>query len=228
MWSAKISGVRDPLEQYHDVVRDHEQLVGPKLKEIRREVEAALGELRRLERRHLTRQRRALAEVRERLRRDARFVLRSVKFAVFAEGLAQASGRLPPALQVALPRDPTTWALEALPLPVAVAGCEAIQEEGYEGEHDCLRDVLGLGLRVGSVSCNLEIERGRRSLTQGFSGVPLVYQHQELAFQLDEHLQKLDLGETPTHRLSCEVAAIALYATPILLEEPAGVSFSYP
>lgn len=228
MWSAKIGGVRDPLERYHDVVRDHEQLVTPRLAQLRREVEETMGELRRLERRHLTRQRKALAMLRDRLRQDARFVLRSVKFAVFAEQLVQSSGWLPPGLRAPLERDPTAWSLDALPLPLLIARCESVQQEGYEGEHDCLQDVLSLDLRVGSIDLHTELERGRRSLSDGFREVPLVYQHQELAFQLDDHLGQLDLGEAATRRLSCEVAAVVLYAAPILLEEPSGASFSYP
>lgn len=230
MWSAKICGnnAKNPLEWYHEAVRSHEELVGPELEQLRREVEARLDELKRKERRHLSRQRKALSALREQLRRDARFVLRSLRFSVFAENLSKASSRLPSPLRVSLPRDPASWSLGALPLPVAVVRCESEQEEDYEDEHDCLRDVLSLGLRVGSAPVDASLERGRRSLSGGHSEVPLVYQHQELSLQLYEPLVALDLGEQATRSLCHEVAAVALYAAPILLEEPSGVSFSYP
>ena len=104
----------DPLEQYHEVLRDHEQLVAPRLEQLRREVDEAIDELRRLERRHLSRQRRALSSLRAQLQQDARFVLRSTKFAAFVEGLSQAAAAtLPGELGEPLPVDPSTWALAA-------------------------------------------------------------------------------------------------------------------
>lgn len=222
------STLRDPLEQYHSVVREHDELVGPRLEQIRKEVDQKLDELRRLERRHLTRQRRALASLRQQLRTDARFVLRSVKFALFAEQLRQAGEALPEPVRAPLPRDPAQWGLGAMPLPVAVVACEAEQEEGYEDEHDCLRDLLTLRVRVGSLTVPAQLERGQRSLTEGFREVALVYQHRELAFLLEDHLQELSLGEGATRHLASEIAAVVLYAAPILLEDPAGASFSYP
>ena len=218
----------DPLEQYHEVLRDHEQLVAPRLEQLRREVDEAIDELRRLERRHLNRQRRALTSLRSQLRQDARFVLRSTKFAAFAEGLSQATTALPGELGEPLKSDPASWVLGTIPLPVAIEVCESIQEEGYEGEHDCLRDVLSLGLRLGATTMRVELERGLRLLTGGQQPVPLVYQHHELGFILAEHLDSLGLDEATTRRLGREVAAVALYAAPILLQELTGASFSYP
>lgn len=220
--------VNDPLEQYHEVLRDHEQLVAPRLEQLRREVDEAIDELRRLERRHLSRQRRALTSLRAQLRQDARFVLRSTKFAAFARDLIESARALPAELGEPLALDPAGWALATASLPVAIEVCESIQEEGYEGEHDCLRDVLGLELSLGSGRVRVEIERGLRLLTGGQQPVPLVYQHHELGFVLAEHLSSLGLDETTARRLGREAAAVALYAAPILMQGPTGASFSYP
>ena len=219
----------DPLEQYHEVLRDHEQLVAPRLEQLRREVDEAIDELHRLERRHLSRQRRALTSLRTQLQQDARFVLRSTKFAAFVEALIQsAMATLPGELGEPLSGDPAGWVLGSTSWPVAIEVCESIQEEGYEGEHDCLRDVLGLGLRLGATSVRVEVERGLRLLTGGQQPVPLVYQHHELGYVLSEHLASLGLDDETTRRLGREVAAVVLYAAPILLQEPTGTSFSDP
>ncbi|MCU0658970.1 MAG: hypothetical protein MUF64_28065 [Polyangiaceae bacterium] len=230
MWSARISSTHasDPLEQYHATLRRHEALVRPRLDRLRRDVDATLSELRRQEAQHLSRQRQALAELRAHLAEDARFVLRSLPFALFAERLLDGSSRLPPPLRVLLPRDPSSWALGSLPLALQLLSCSLLQEPGYEEEHDCLRDFLQWKLHMGPLQAEVRVERGHRSLGEGFREVPLVYQHQELTFALEEHLQKLDLGESIARTLSWEVAAVALHAAPMFLNEPEGASFSYP
>jgi hypothetical protein len=230
MWSARISGcnTRDPLEQYHSVLQRHEALVRPRLDQLRQEVDATLSELRRLEHQHLDQQRQALSELRTRLRQDARFVLHAAPFGPFLARLEETSKTLPPALRVALPQKPARWVLDTLPLPLQLRSCELQQHQGYEEEHDCLRDLLLWKLHMGPLPVHIELERGVRLLGEAFRETPLVYQHQELAFSLEEHLGKLDLGEAVTRTVSREVAAVVLYATPILLEEPTSVTFSYP
>ena len=231
MWSARIiSGTQviDPLDDYHAAVERHEALVRPRLARLRQEVDTRLSELRRLEARHLARQREALGELRLRFAEDARFVLRSLPFALFAERLGLAEARLPSSLRGDLPRDPARWALASLPIPLAISSCERAQEAGYEGEHDCVRELVRWGLRVGPLAVEAQVEQGCRSLREGFHEVPLVYQHQELSFAVEEHLEALDLGAVATRTVSREVAAVALYVAPMLVLEPERVTFSYP
>lgn len=228
MQNAKHSPGRDPLARYQELVREHSALVAPRLEQIRRSVDQALDEVHRLEREHLKERRRALSSLQARLRRDARFVLRSVKFAVFAERLGQGASRLPVWLGAPLPQDPASWLAGALPFPVGVVASSLVQEQGYEEEHDCIRDLLAIELQVGPLRLRATLERSQRSLLGATSEVPLVYQHQELSFQLEEQLRPLGLGDPSTRSFALEIAALALYAAPILLESPAGTSFSYP
>jgi hypothetical protein len=117
--------------------------------------------------------------------------------------------------------------LDTLPLPLQIRGGELRQQQGYEEEHDCLRDLLAVRIHLGPLSVSAEVEQRARLLGE-VREVPLAYQHQELSFALGEHLEKLDLGEALSRTLSREVAAVVLYAAPMLLEEPSGVTFSYP
>jgi exonuclease VII large subunit len=227
MWSARIggTGTRDPLEQYHSVLQRHEALVKPQLDQLRQAIDHTLSELRRLEEQHLDQQRRALAELRARLRLDARFVLHAAAFRGFLGRLEDE--RLPPAFRVTFPADPARWVLDTLPLPLQLRGGERRQQQDYEEEHDCLRDLLAVRIHLGPLSVSAEVEQRARLLGE-VREVPLAYQHQELSFALGEHLEKLDLGEALSRTLSREVAAVVLYAAPMLLEEPSGVTFSYP
>lgn len=229
MWSTAIreNEVWDPLEQYHETIQRHETLIRPQLDRLREQMDASLSKLRRQEQQHLLEQQQALVELRKRLLLDARFVLHSSRFLRFVEQIDHTARQLPPALRMPLSKALNEWIVESLPLPLQILSCQVDLQRDYEEERDCVREVFIWSIRIGVLSISTKIERKTRFLGE-HREVPLVYQHQELSFNIAEHLQKFDLAEMLTRQLACEIAAVLLYTAPLLLSEPRSLVLLYP
>jgi hypothetical protein len=218
----------DPLARYRALLSDHSSLVAPRLTKLRRQVDHAMTELRRLERQNVRDQQRALDALQRRLRTDARFLLKGPELPAFVERVTTPPTWAPPGLVPTPPRDLRRWQLAQLPHALELLSGSRRTEPGFEGEHDCLRSVLETRLRLGPVEATATSEEWRSSLVDGRHDNDLFCRFQTLALDLAEQLAPLDLDLDTSRALGGELALLALFTAPILTQTPTAAVFSYP